>query len=463
MAEPRPQRSDEIEELRRVLLKPEALVDKIAPIIADVLEEQIESSKDELAEAIAPVMGEALRRQVYQARDDIVDALKPVIGQAINKAVSEAFQELARNIDARLRRSIRPQDTVRRWIARLRGIPESEYRLRELLPFSIRELFLIHRETGLLIQHLSASEETSPDSDLISGMLTAIRDFAREAFGQGKSGELGAIDYENQRILLESQGAVYIAAVVEGIEPTDFRERLRTVMTRLQEKYYAALKAYDGSDELVLKAARRALASLVEDTQATAKQAQPLTTTQKIIMGLLIALLVGLPIGGCGWWIGSVERRLANLSKPVVIIVTPEATPTPTCTPSPTPTPTFTPTPTDTPTPTFTPSPTSTASPTPTPTRTPTPTATPTPFPYHGVMVGSVFLRDAPNGVNTGLVAPNATRVEILAQYGDWYKVRVVLETEQNEVVGWLQSRWVVLTKAVPPERITPTATPITP
>ncbi len=457
MAEsPLPRETDELEELRKVILKPQALVDKIAPIIADVLEEQIESSRDELAQAIAPVMGEALRRQVYQARDDIVDALKPVIGQAINKAVSEAFQELARNIDARLRRSIRPQDTVRRWIARLRGIPESEYRLRELLPFAVKEVFLIHRESGLLVQHLSADETLSPDSDLISGMLTAIRDFAREAFGQGKSGELGAIDYENQRILLESQGTVYIAAVVEGVEPTDFREKLREAMTRLQEKHYAALKTFDGSDELLLKAARRALTPLLSSGQESHKETQPLTTTQKAIMGLLVALLVGIPLGGCGAWIWSVESRLARLSQPMVIVVTPEATPTPTLTP----TPTFTPTPSPTPTPTLTPSPTSTASPTPTPTATPTATATPTPLPYHGVMVGNVFLRDAPNGINTGLVAPLGSRVEILAQYGTWYKVRVVLETEQNEIVGWLESRWVALTKIVPPERITPTSIP---
>jgi len=460
MAEPPyGQNQDELEELRRVILKPQALVDKIAPIIADVLEEQIESSRDELAQAIAPVMGEALRRQVYQARDDIVDALKPVIGQAINKAVSEAFQELARNIDVRLRRGLRPQDTVRRWIARLRGIPESEYRLRELLPFAVKEVFLIHRESGLLIQHLSASGEETPDSDLISGMLTAIRDFAREAFGQGKSGELGAIDYEDQRILLESQGAVYIAAVVEGIEPADFREKLREAMTRLQEKHYAALKTFDGSDELLLKAARRALVPLLSLGQEGRKESTPLTATQKVIMGLLLALLVGLPLGGCGIWIWSVESRLAHLSQPIVIVVTPAATPTLTPTLTPTPTPTITPTPT----PTLTPSPTSTASPTPTPTATPTRTATPTPLPYHGVMIGNVFLRDAPNGVNTGLVAPLGARVEVLAQYGTWYKVRVVLETEQNEVVGWLESRWVALTRIVPPERITPAPSPTLP
>jgi len=68
----RPSERQEIQELRNVLLKPDALVEKISPVIAAVLEEQITSSKDDIAQALAPVIGEALRRQVYQAREDII-------------------------------------------------------------------------------------------------------------------------------------------------------------------------------------------------------------------------------------------------------------------------------------------------------------------------------------------------------------------------------------------------------
>jgi hypothetical protein len=74
-----PPSSQAIEELRRVLLKPEALVDKISPVIADILAEQIHTSKDEIARALAPAIGEAIRQQVYQAREDIIDALYPVM------------------------------------------------------------------------------------------------------------------------------------------------------------------------------------------------------------------------------------------------------------------------------------------------------------------------------------------------------------------------------------------------
>ena len=203
------QESPELQELRNVLLKSGPLVDKISPVIADILEEQIKNSGDEIAQAIAPVIGEALRRQIYTAREDIIDALYPVIGQTINRAMTEALRDIARNVDRRVRQSVSPQTVIKRWHARAQGVSRSDYALREAMPFRVREIFLIHRESGLLIHHLTSDLERPPDRDLVSGMLTAIRDFAREALGDEESGELDAIAYEMQNILLEAGGAAF--------------------------------------------------------------------------------------------------------------------------------------------------------------------------------------------------------------------------------------------------------------
>ncbi len=459
----------EIEELRRVLLKPGALIDKISPVIADVLQEQITSSGDEIAQAISPVIGEAIRRQVYNAKEDIVDALYPVIGQMINKAVSEALKELARTVDVRVRQSVRPQKTLERWQARLRGVPQAEYALRDSLPFAVRELFLIHRESGLLILHQTSDPEAPPDRDLVSGMLTAIRDFAREAFGRGESGELGAIEYENQTILLEASGAAYMAVVIDGVEPHGFREQMREMLTAIQEQHYASLKNFDGTDARLLNTAERKLKTLMLSVEGEDK---PVTWSQRVIMVLLLLIFFLPPLVGCGWWVWSVERRIANLAivptSTITPTPTPTATPTPTHTPTPTPTNTPTPTPTNTltptPTPTDTPTPTPTNTPTltPTPTSTNTPTPTPTDLPYTGVMVGNTYLREAPDGDSTGFVAPLGAPIEVLAQYGDWYKVRVTLPGERREIeiVGWVSGQWITLLKTIPPELVTPTPLP---
>lgn len=461
---------EELEELRGVLLKPDTLVDKISPVIADILEEQIANSGDEIARAIAPVIGEAIRRQVYHAREDIIDALYPIIGQTINKAMSEAIRELAKNVDAQVRQSLRPQNTLQRWSARLHGVSEAEYRLRESLPFAIKEIFLIHRETGLLITHLSSGPDTLEDRDLVSGMLTAIRDFVRETFGHGESGELGAIEYEDQQILIQAGGAAYLAVVVEGVEPAGFREKMRQALIPIHEQHYDSLKNFDGTDEKLIQTADNILGSTFS-IKAT-KPNQPLSFFQRLILTGLLLIIVIPPLFICGWWVWHVEASLVALAQPSptpTATFTPTPTPTNTPTNTPTFTPTFTPTPTHTPTPTatFTPSPTNTPTATPTLTSTPlptdTPTLTPTTSPFTGVMIGNVFLRDRPLETleNTGLVAPLGAPIEILAQYGDWYRVRVDIPDESDvEIVGWIQERWVTLLQPLPPHIITPTPTP---
>jgi hypothetical protein len=70
------------------------------------------------------------------------------------------------------------------------GIPESTLLLRDALPFQVTEVFLVERQSGLLLQHLSHDPETAEDSDLVSGMLTAIHDFAQDTFGRDRVGEV---------------------------------------------------------------------------------------------------------------------------------------------------------------------------------------------------------------------------------------------------------------------------------
>jgi hypothetical protein len=268
---------------------------------------------------------------------------------------------------------------------------------------------------------------------------------------------------------LEGGGAAYLAVVVEGITPAGFREEMRQALIVMHERHYDRLKEFDGSDEGVPRAAERILApALIRQSEPQ----KPLSWSQRLVLVILFLLILLPPLFACGWWIWRVEQSFATLfALPPTPTVTATFTATPTATMTPTATSTATPTPTSTststPTPTATATATATATPTATPTSTPTftptptDTATPTLSPFSGVMIGSVYLRDAPEGGNTGLIAPLGAQVEILAQYGDWYRVRVIsAEEPEVEISGWVLVRWMTLLRPVPLELITPTTVP---
>ena len=201
---------------------------------------------DALIARIAPVMGDAIRHAIRESREEMVEALYPIIGQLVVRAVAEAVRELARSVDARMRSALRPGAYLRQWRARLSGVSGGELALRQALPFQVAEVFLIHRESGLLLSYLTRDPVMPADMDVISGMLVAIRDFTADAFGRGQSESLDEIQYGQRRVLIEATELAYLATVVDGYEPMGYRAQMRTLLTHIQAMRERDLRRYDG-------------------------------------------------------------------------------------------------------------------------------------------------------------------------------------------------------------------------
>jgi hypothetical protein len=244
----------------------------------DDLERRL-TDRDALIAILAPVLGDVIRRKIRDARDEMVEALYPIIGQVVVRAVQEAIRDLARNIDARMRSSFNVASVWRRWRARLGGASGAEISLRESLPFSVEDVLLVHRESGLLLWHVSRDSDALPDSDIISGMLTAVRDFAQDAFGQGKEEELDVVEFGERRILIEAARHAYAAVVVDGIEPTGFRAEMRERIIEIDHAHEETLRHYDG-DPTPLAPVEVPLRSLISATES-----------QEVSPGQIVALV----------------------------------------------------------------------------------------------------------------------------------------------------------------------------
>jgi hypothetical protein len=437
----------------------EGLVAQITPAMTGLMRRAIVDSRDDMAEAMGPVMGEAIRVQIRDSRRDMVEALYPVIGETVQRAITEFARELQRNLDARLQQIYGPRGLLRTFLARLRGNSAGQLLLRDALPFALHEVFLIQRESGLLIAHDRVEGAATPDADLISGMLTAIRDFARDSFGRGNSEkELDEVQYGDQRIVVVSGRTAYLAAVTTGVEPEGLRARLRELISELHVRHEAALKLYRGDPATLPATLLPQLQRLAEDVQA---QVQPPTRRlgRGVWLGLSGAGLIGLACLGLACFYSVFTARLLPVAFP-----SSTPTQTPTFTATATATATFTPTPTHTPTATFTstftPTPTATSTPTdtPTPTRTPSPTLSPTPIDAEAR--GNVWTRDLPDkNAPRVVVLLSDTPLTVLAAYGPWARVAWT-DAKGVDREGWVPLFWVAARVPIPPERITPAPTP---
>ncbi len=285
-----------------------AAADELALRVAELEERTGDDAA--LVAAITPVLGDVIRRKIQDSCAEMIEVLYPIIAQLIGRAVAEAIRDLARAIDTRMRTTVSPASLLRRLRARLTGVSEAELMLRDALPFRVTEVLLIHRESGLLLQGVTSEPEANSDADVVSGMLTAIRDFVQDAFGRGEStGQLDEIQYGTQRILIEATRHATLAVVVDGIEPAGFRELMRQRLIEFENAEVEQLASYDGDASRFLAVEPKLRELMAEMPRLSEAGAEGLTRGQRRIVGLLGAALLLCMLATCGGSAGGCAAR----------------------------------------------------------------------------------------------------------------------------------------------------------
>ncbi|MGQ9766424.1 MAG: SH3 domain-containing protein [Anaerolineae bacterium] len=292
--------------------------------------------------------------------------------------------------------------------------------------------------------HLSNEPETADHADLISGVLTAIRDFAQDAFGCGQEGQLDEIQYGTRRILIKATRYAYLAVVIDGIEPPGLRTAMRERIIAIESNYCAALVRFDGDTARFTDTRRdlSALLALAPDRAAEADRG--LSPGQRRILITLGSLLIVCLLAACVG--GALALRNALNRPPTTIPVVVTATSGPTATATTTATATATPWPTATATPTASATATTTSTPTasPTATRTHTLTATPASTPIIRVGERGVNIRAGPSLNYRVLEVAESQRVPTVIgrnRSGSWWQVCCT----RNGAIGWVAATLVSL------------------
>ncbi|MCZ0900610.1 flagellar motor protein MotB, partial [Microcoleus sp. HI-ES] len=196
--------------------------------------EQIRLDQESIAQALAPEMGKAITAQIELERDAMVDALYPVIGNTIARYMAEAIK----TINEKVSNALSVEGVQRKIRSKVQGVSEAELILKESVPFTVQAAFLIQKASGLIISEFQNSESYQLESEMVAGMLTAIRSFVNECIVQpGESSELNQIEYGDSKILLEVAGYCYMAVVIKGEPPHSFIKKLRQTVSNLILNY----------------------------------------------------------------------------------------------------------------------------------------------------------------------------------------------------------------------------------
>jgi len=109
----------------------------------------------------------------------------------------------------------------------------------------IEDIFLIS-SGGVLLAHKSKELRPDRDDDILSGMLTAIQDFVKDAFTDKSKSGLKKLEFGDSVIHLRRGTGFYIAVVVDGTEEDGLEEKLDQAVENIENEYGERLKDWDG-------------------------------------------------------------------------------------------------------------------------------------------------------------------------------------------------------------------------
>jgi outer membrane protein OmpA-like peptidoglycan-associated protein len=247
--------------------------------ISQVLPEAIiigSSRDDNLATAITPAVDKAIRASIKGNLKTFADALFPVMGPAIRKAIAEALRGMLQSLNEVMDKSFSWQGVKWRLESLKTRKPFSEIVMLHSLVYRVEQVFLIHKNTGLMLAHVVREETDVQDADMVSSMLTAIRDFVADSFKVQESDGLEAIRVGELSVWIEQGPKAVLAVVIRGNAPQNLGNVLKETLENIHLHYGSLLESFEGETAPFESLRPNLDACLVSQYQPTKKKTSPL-------------------------------------------------------------------------------------------------------------------------------------------------------------------------------------------
>ncbi len=200
----------------------------------------------QLATALTPYVENGFVTAVQKSPRTIVDAIAPIMGPAIRQAIARALQSMTQSFQHTLDESLSVRGLRWRLEAWRTGKPFAEVVLLHRLRYRVEQVFLIHRETGLLLHHVASDGAVVQDQHVVSGMLTAIQSYVQDSFGASPDQTLDQFQVGEWTVWIEQGSQAYVACVIRGAPPASLRENVHDALDHIHALHAKTLAGFVG-------------------------------------------------------------------------------------------------------------------------------------------------------------------------------------------------------------------------
>lgn len=267
----------------------ETRVAELSAVLSEAM--NLAAKEPRFARVLAPTIEKGLYESVRANPEGIADALFPVLMPTIRRVVLSLLERTFENFNRVLDLSVSPRSFAWRLESWRTGKPFAEIVLYHTVQYRVEQVLLIHRETGLLLAQ--ASVNPSAEADLVSAMLTAIQDFARDSFQMGDE-TIRTFKIGDLTVFVETAPHVTIAAAVRGTPPAEIADALAVALETIELRFSGDLQGFVG-DISPFEATKPILEGclttvyLQQASQKKKQKALPLWLVPALVFGVLAA------------------------------------------------------------------------------------------------------------------------------------------------------------------------------
>jgi hypothetical protein len=308
------------ETLRQRLDNPSRRAEDVAGVLAEAVRLRAGVHSDvKLRRALQPLLEEALQLSVQSNPRMLADALFPIFGKAIRKAIKSELDGMLQSLSQTLEQSLSWRSVQWRWESFRTGKPYAEIVVLRSLLYRVEQVYLIHRQSGLLLKHVAAPLVEAPaqahletkDPEMVSGMLTAIQDFVRDSVSGAESENLEIVRMGEIEVVLAYGPDAILAGFVRGVAPRKLSRVFQDTLDAIEQKKAEALHTFSG-DTSRFDSCRPQLQACLLGQGRPGEQTSSSRGARALVFGVPALLLLAL----AGWWMYSaaIERRWTDFA-----------------------------------------------------------------------------------------------------------------------------------------------------
>ena len=223
----------------------------VAEVITEALRDRQKQDKS-VDKVLQPFVEDSVQISVAHNSEQMVISLYPIVGSLVRKSVAAFLSDFMEKTNQLLENSLTIKGLKWRLRARQGGVSYAQYAASQTFVYRVEHVFLIHRETGLLLNTVALDNENKSDADVVSAMLTAINDFVGDSFitnDDRLKEQLQSVSTENFNLLIKPGPSALVVAAVSGNPPQSISDQLQLTVENIHSLYIEELKSFNGDNQ----------------------------------------------------------------------------------------------------------------------------------------------------------------------------------------------------------------------